>query len=166
MNLNWRAISAIIRKDVGVAMSSKAVAMPLIILPLLLMVGVPVMMGSVVAFAERMQVSAPDLREFHDIIPPAIHDAALTNLSAAGAGLVFFLVYLFAPMYLILPIMVSAVVAADSFAGEKERRTLEALAYTPTTDRELLLAKILGGWIPRLALHIRVFLFSTLVAYL
>jgi ABC-type Na+ efflux pump permease subunit len=38
------------------------------------------------------------------------------------------------------------VLAADSFAGEKERKTLEALLYTPTTDRELFTAKLLGAW--------------------
>jgi ABC-type Na+ efflux pump permease subunit len=43
--------------------------------------------------------------------------------------------------------MVCAVIAADSFAGEKERKTLEALLYTPTSDRELYLAKLLGPWL-------------------
>jgi ABC-type Na+ efflux pump permease subunit len=45
-----------------------------------------------------------------------------------------------------MPLMVSSVLAADSFAGEKERKTLEALLYTPTTDRELFTAKLLGAW--------------------
>jgi ABC-2 type transport system permease protein len=40
------------------------------------------------------------------------------------------------------------VIAADSFAGEKERKTLEALLYTPTTDRELLVGKMLSAWVP------------------
>jgi ABC-type Na+ efflux pump permease subunit len=44
--------------------------------------------------------------------------------------------------------MVSSVIAADSFAGEKERGTLEALLYTPTTDRELFLAKSIAAWVP------------------
>ena len=61
------------------------------------------------------------------------------------------LVYLFAPMYLIVPLMVASVIAADAFAGEKERRTLEALLYTPTTDRELLVGKLLVGFVPALA---------------
>ncbi|HSQ17681.1 MAG TPA: ABC transporter permease subunit, partial [Anaerolineales bacterium] len=41
--------------------------------------------------------------------------------------------------------------AADSFAGEKERKTLEALLYTPTSDRELLIAKVLSGWLAAIA---------------
>jgi ABC-type Na+ efflux pump permease subunit len=59
--------------------------------------------------------------------------------------------------------MVSSVVAADSFAGEKERKTLEALAYTPTTDRELLLAKMLGGWIPGVLVGLVGFVLYTMV---
>jgi ABC-type Na+ efflux pump permease subunit len=43
------------------------------------------------------------------------------------------------------------VIAADSFAGEKERKTMEALLYTPTTDRELFVAKLLSGWLAALA---------------
>jgi ABC-type Na+ efflux pump permease subunit len=65
-------------------------------------------------------------------------------------------------MFLIVPLMVSSVVAADSFAGEKERKTLEALAYTPTTDRELLLAKMLGGWIPGVLVGLFGFLIYTI----
>src|SRR5690606_5257597 len=60
-------------------------------------------------------------------------------------------VYYFAPMYLLLPIMVASVVAADSLAGEKERKTMEALLYTPTSDRDLLAAKLLAAWTPALA---------------
>jgi len=43
------------------------------------------------------------------------------------------------------------VLAADSFAGERERKTLEALLYTPTTDRELFTAKLLGAWLTAIA---------------
>ncbi|MBD3171504.1 ABC transporter permease subunit [Candidatus Bathyarchaeota archaeon] len=34
--------------------------------------------------------------------------------------------------------MSSSVIATDSFAGEKERNTLEVLLATPLTDSELL----------------------------
>src|SRR4030095_16748390 len=69
-------------------------------------------------------------------------DQQMTSLS---------LVYMRAPLFLILPLMVSSVLAADSFAGEKERKTLEALLYTPTTDRELFTATLLGAWATAIA---------------
>jgi ABC-2 type transport system permease protein len=46
------------------------------------------------------------------------------------------------------------VIAADSFAGEKERKTLEALLYTPTSDRELYIAKLLGPWLASIAVSL------------
>ena len=76
------------------------------------------------------------------------------------------LVYFLAPMYLILPLMVSSVIAADSFAGEKERKTLEALLYSPTTDWELFIAKLLSAWLPALAIAIFGFVLYGLIANL
>jgi len=160
--MNWRAIFAIVRKDVMVALRSKAVAMPLIIVPLILLVGLPIALGTVVALAERIGMTSTDLQNLNSAIPPALH-SSLAGLTDAKAGLVFALVYLFAPMFLIMPLMVSSVVAADSFAGEKERKTLEALVYTPTTDRELLLAKMLGGWIPGVMVGVFGFFIYTMV---
>jgi ABC-type Na+ efflux pump permease subunit len=59
--------------------------------------------------------------------------------------------YLLAPLFLIVPLMVSAVLAADAFAGEKERRTLESLLHLPVADRDLFVAKLLVSFVPALA---------------
>jgi len=56
--------------------------------------------------------------------------------------------YLLAPLFLIVPLMVSAVLAADAFAGEKERKTLESLLHLPISDAELFYAKLLTAFIP------------------
>jgi ABC-2 type transport system permease protein len=160
--MNVRAISAIVRKDVAVALRTKAVAMPLLIVPLLLMVGMPLLLGGIVIVAESMGISSGDIEEIQRAIPPGLAPT-LAGLTVPQAGLVFALVYMFAPMFLIVPLMVSSVVAADSFAGEKERKTIEALAYTPTTDRELLLAKMLGGWIPGVLIGLLGFVLYTIV---
>ena len=60
--------------------------------------------------------------------------------------------YLLSPLLLVIPLMVSAVLAADAFAGEKERRTLERLLHLPITDRDLFLAKVLSAFVPALAI--------------
>ncbi len=57
--------------------------------------------------------------------------------------------YLLSPLLLVIPLMVSAVLAADAFAGEKERRTLEVVLHLPITDRDLFLAKVLAALVPR-----------------
>jgi ABC-type Na+ efflux pump permease subunit len=59
--------------------------------------------------------------------------------------------YLLAPLFLIVPLMVSSVLAADAFAGEKERRTLEGLLHLPIAARDLFVAKLLGAFLPAVA---------------
>ena len=91
--------------------------------------------------------TSQDMQSMLELIPPGIADR-FAGMDEQQAALTYALLYFFAPLYLLLPVMVSNVVAADSFAGEKERKTLEALLYTPTSDRELLWAKLLAAWIP------------------
>jgi ABC-type Na+ efflux pump permease subunit len=95
---------------------------------------------------------------------PASLQTEVAGLTEAQTLVVLILVYFFAPLYLILPLMVASVIAADSFAGEKERKTLEALLYTPTTDAELLLGKLLSAWVPALAVAWGCFAVYTIVA--
>lgn len=56
--------------------------------------------------------------------------------------------YFMAPLFLMIPIVVATVLATASFVGEKERETLEGLLFTPLTDRELIVGKILASWVP------------------
>src|SRR5512139_3501713 len=71
-----------------------------------------------------------------------------------------------AALYLLLPTIVAIGFASDSFAGEKERKTLEALLYTPTTDWELLLGKLLSAWLPALGVTWGGFLLYSVMANL
>ena len=80
-------------------------------------------------------------------IPGDFADPILA-LPADEQLIVLVLGYLLAPLFLIVPLMVSAVLAADAFAGEKERKTLESLLHLPISDRELFYAKLLTAFIP------------------
>ena len=61
-------------------------------------------------------------------------------------------------MLLVLsPVAASMSIAAYSVIGEKQARTLEPLLATPITTFELLLAKILGAFLPALALTLACF---------
>jgi len=72
----------------------------------------------------------------------------IAGMNATQQIVYIFALYFFAPFFLIIPIMASSVLASDSFAGEKDRKTIEALLATPLTDGELLLGKILVSFIP------------------
>jgi ABC-type Na+ efflux pump permease subunit len=76
--------------------------------------------------------------------------AGLTEIQTMVYVMAF---YFFAPFFLIIPLMAS-VIASDSFAGEKERKTIEALLATPLSDSELFLGKILVSFIPLMIITI------------
>lgn len=163
--MNWRAIQAIVRKDLKVVFQNKGVSVPLIVVPILFLIALPALAAFTPALQRMPGVPFAGLDSFLQQMPPALQ-AQLAGYSESQALVVLALVYLLAPMYLILPLMVSSVIAADSFAGEKERKTLEALLYTPTTDRELFLAKLLSAWLPAVGIAWVGFLLYATVANL
>jgi ABC-type Na+ efflux pump permease subunit len=119
----------------------------MIVIPFIVLVIIP----SLAAFAPILQGVPDHVFDGLDVLMNAMPDsvrAEFAQYTGVQTLLVLSLVYFLAPMYLVLPQMVASVIAADSFAGERERKTLEALLYTPTTDGELLLAKLLSAWVP------------------
>jgi ABC-type Na+ efflux pump permease subunit len=138
---------------------ARAVMLPLIIVPLLIFVAMPA--AGVIA----IRAGGDTLDELKPLIELLPVDVAAT----LGPGplerqlLVYLLEYQFATFFLIVPLMVCAVIAADSFAGEKERKTLEALLYTPTSDRELYLAKLLGPWLASIGVSVASFIIYAVI---
>jgi ABC-2 type transport system permease protein len=148
--MNWRAIKAIVRRDLLAVVRSKGVMLPLILVPVILLIIMPAALGRFgPALSQMPGANMPDITQFLDQLPAALQ-AQFEGYTPDQMLIVFVLVYMFAPMYLIMPLMVASVVAADSFAGEKERKTLEALIYTPTTDLELFTGKVISAWVPAL----------------
>lgn len=163
--MNWRAIGAIVRKDLKVVRQNKGVMIPLIIVPLLLFAILPALVAFAPLLGEAAGDSLSELSAMTARMPGSLQ-AELAGYDLMQQFVVLFLVYFMAPMYLIIPLMVASVIAADSFAGEKERKTLEALLYTPTTDRELFVAKLLAAWLPAVIVGWIGFGFYALVANL
>jgi ABC-type transport system involved in multi-copper enzyme maturation permease subunit len=54
------------------------------------------------------------------------------------------------PFFLLIPLLMSGIITSDSFAGERERNTLETLLVAPVRDWELLLGKIFTPFLPAL----------------
>jgi hypothetical protein len=151
--MNKRAIFAIIRKDLKVVSQNKGVMLPILMLPLILFVILPWLVTLAPSLVNIGGVSANNLDDLKTLIyrMPAGFQQEMAGYEGIQILVVFFLVYMMAPFFLILPLMVASVIAADSFAGEKERKTMEALLYSPTTDRELFVAKLLSGWLVAIA---------------
>ena len=161
--MNWRAMWAIIRKDLKVVLQNKGVLIPLIVVPLVLLGVLPALAALAPMLQDVPGTSFSGMEEFMQTMPAGLEEA-VAGYNEMQSMIVLGLVYFLAPMYLILPLMVASVIAADSFAGEKERKTLEALLYTPTTDRELLTAKLMAAWLPAVAVAWIGFVFYSVVA--
>lgn len=145
--VNWQAVRGIIRKDLRVTSQSKSVVLPMIIVPLILVVLLPVGMAIALNLYGNFMANDPDTDAAFDMATQALagNNPGYTSIQLIA---LFMLRSMFAPLFLVLPIMAASVIAADAFAGEKERKTLEALLYTPTSDFDLFLAKALGAMIP------------------
>jgi ABC-2 type transport system permease protein len=148
--MNWRAIRALMRKDLTIVAQSKAVMIPLVVVPVILMIVLPV--GAALLFGNETLAAemSGDMAMFTENLPDTIREEIAPYETEAQQMLYLFLVYQFAPLFLVVPLMMANVIAADSFAGEKERKTLEALIYTPATDYELYASKLLTAWVPAL----------------
>ena len=83
---------------------------------------------------------------------PAAVQVIFNGLKLEQMFVVYFTSFMLAPLFLIMPLMFSSVVGADSFVGERERKTMEALLYAPTTDQELFFGKSLAAVIPAVLL--------------
>lgn len=146
--MNVRAISTIVLKDLKVARQNKNVRSMTIILIVFFFVLAPWLTALIPSAGDS--ISGVD-KLFSSI--PA-HLPEFVGLSVNQMLVVYLLKYQLVPFFLLLPLMTALTICADSFAGEKERKTMEALLYTPTTDRELFIAKGLSGWLAAMAVTV------------
>jgi ABC-type Na+ efflux pump permease subunit len=146
--INRRRTWALIRKDWREFVRNKQVIAPLLIVPLLFVVIFPtavILLGNNSAITS----SITGLRAFLDNLPGGIlPDGYSVQQTVVYAVIVYFM----APFFLLIPVMVASLTASSSIVGEKERRTIEGLLYTPLTDRELVLGKVLASVIPAVAI--------------
>ena len=119
----------------------------MLLVPTLLLVVLPLVIGLA---ARASGGSGAEVSGFLDRLPGGLAEP-ITSRPPGEQMLLLVNGYLLAPLFLIVPLMVSAVLAADAFAGEKERRTLESLLHLPMADQDLFVAKLLGAFVPALA---------------
>jgi ABC-type Na+ efflux pump permease subunit len=149
---------AVIAKDLTAVRRSKAVVLPMLIVPGLLLVVLPLGVG----LAAR-QAATPDIAGLLHRLPGQVSQSILTH-PPREQMLLLVNGYLLAPLFLIVPLMVASVLAADAFAGEKERRTLETLLHLPIGDRQLFYAKVLAAFVPAILVSWVGFLLFALVS--
>ncbi|MEM8745711.1 MAG: ABC transporter permease subunit [Actinomycetota bacterium] len=141
---DWPVVYSVVRRDLRAVRRSKAVVIPMLLVPTLLMIVLPLVIGYAARTASTSEAGAD---AFLQSVPRQLAEP-IEALPPQAQLLTLVLGFLLAPLFMIVPLMVSAVIAADAFAGEKERRTMETLLHLPISDRDLFLAKLLTGMLP------------------
>ncbi len=151
--MNWRSIWAIARKDLKEVFANRSVWAPVLLLPLIVVIALPLLLivMPMKVPQNRMNIPADLIPKLMEHMPAGFVDM-LAPLPPAQQISLLMVSTVFAPMLLTIPLMIASLIGANSFAGEKERKTLEALLYTPATDGELLVGKMLAAVIPSISL--------------
>jgi ABC-2 type transport system permease protein len=149
--MNRSAVWAITRKDLVSVLRNKGVRTPLLVAPIIILVVLPLLLiggGEVLAQGGAIPIDDVAATPFEQLGDADYQEQVIGAVPEGARWGIFVLEVFIAPLFLLVPLMVATVIAADSFAGERERGTLEALLHTPTTDRELLTGKFLAAWLP------------------
>lgn len=152
----------VFRKDWCEIRRNWQVILPMVVVPLMISVFIPLILTLIPSIVSD---SGNPLGSFETLIQnlPTYIQEKLSGMTDIQIMIYVMALYFFAPFFLIIPLMASSVIASDSFAGEKERKTIEALLATPISDSELLFGKMLVSFIPSMIITVLSFgLYSTI----
>ncbi|MFJ7728790.1 ABC transporter permease subunit [Neobacillus sp. NPDC097160] len=166
--MNKQIIAAIARKDLKATFSSKKIWVPMIILPFLLCIIFPSVFAYIGIYTELIGDSSKDLEKpINDFIKSFPNDHMRNTLAALPTlgyqSVYFFLNFMMIPFFLMVAIINSMVTASNSFAGEKERNTLETLLFAPISVSELFIGKVIASFIPSLLISFAAFLLNAII---
>lgn len=152
----------VFRKDWREISRNWQVILPIFVIPFMFSILLPAL---VVVIPSQASMPGSSLSGFDAMIgnlPGNVKDE-LAGMTDQQILVYVMSLYFFAPFFLIIPLMASSVIASDSFAGEKERKTIEALLAMPMTDSDLFLGKVLVSFVPSIIITIVSFLIYSVV---
>ncbi|MBV7504013.1 ABC transporter permease subunit [Bacillus sp. sid0103] len=169
--MNKNIIVFIAQKDIKTTFSSKKVWVPMIILPLLLCILLPAIFAYVGLNTELLGQSSKDLEKPINAIIKNFPDEELRNTLAALPTMgyksaYYFLNFMMIPFFLMTAIINSFVTSSNSFAGEKERNTLETLLFAPISITELFLGKVIASFVPTIIITFVAFILNAVIVNL
>jgi ABC-type Na+ efflux pump permease subunit len=150
----------VFRKDWLEVRRNWQIMAPIVILPLIISVALPSLILLIPGSVGRSNIQG--LGALAANLPASVQ-AELAGLTEGQTIVYLMLVYIFAPFFLLIPAMTSSVIASDSFAGEKERKTIEGLLATPLSDGELMGGKIMVAFVPSMIVTLLSFTVYTVI---
>ncbi|NUU78633.1 ABC transporter permease [Paenibacillus xylanilyticus] len=163
---NRQAIKALVRKDIRAITASIQLWLPMLIVPLIVGVIMPAVLMWMASRVELRSIgNLGFLLDSLDTLSSSGQIPELASMPTDNHRIVYYLaLYMFAPLFLIIPVMASSILTANSFAGEKERKTLEGLLFTPISMDTLFKGKVLAALIPSIILSWITFLIYGIIA--
>src|SRR3989337_1508330 len=149
--MTLRKVWLVFRKDWLEIRRNWQILMPIVAVPIFVSVLLPTVIVLLPNLTPSTAVSAQNLESIMKNLPSNVLNE-ISTFTAQQALIYLLTLYFLAPLFLVIPVMASSVIASDSFAGEKERKTLEALLATPLSDAELFIGKVLVAFIPAVIL--------------
>lgn len=151
--MNRQAMWAIAAKDIRAIRNSIQVWLPMIIVPLIMGVVVP---GGLILGVRYS--GAGDFAKMLESLPIGALGGAIAALDSLDQQVVYLIVnYFCVPLFLLIPLMLSSTITANSFAAEKERKTLESLLFSPVDIPTLFAGKVLSAFLPAMTISLLCF---------
>jgi len=160
--VRFRKAVLVFRKDWREVSRNWQVILPMVVLPFTFSTLLPALIVIVPSISSIPGSSLSGLEIMIQNLPKHVQDE-IVGMTDQQILLYVMSLYFLAPLFLIIPLMVSSVISSDSFAGEKERKTIEALLATPLSDSELFLGKILVSFVPSMIVTMSSFLIYSIV---
>lgn len=136
--MNFKKIKALMYKEYLVLSKDKNIFIPLIIIPILFSIVFPSI------FIILMKENSMIINRIPEEALKILSNISIYGSTDTNSKIIYFiLMYLFLPIFFLLPIISSSIISTESFVGEKERKTIEYLLSTPLKITELIFGKIL-----------------------
>lgn len=167
--MNKKLIWLVPAKDIRGITSSTQVWLGLILLPLIFSVIFPL---AFILLVKNVPISSPDLIDLVDNVLKGLKGTKsgelLGSLPSLKHQIIFVVVnYLLGSIFLLIPTINAMMIALHSFVGEKEKRTMETLLFSPITVKELFIGKVLSAFIPSIIITwVSFFLFGVITVSL
>lgn len=131
-------MTAIIKKDISAIVSNRRMLIPLLVVPLVLTILIPSVFLVTIRFTP---IEGDAFQKLVELVPFPVQPDRLAETAAT-----LMLNHILPVFFLIIPTMASSVMAASSFVGEKEKRTLETLLYCPLSLKQIFYAKVMASF--------------------
>lgn len=139
---------ALIKKDLLDIIRSKPLMVTLIIIPIIFSIILPsALVGGALVLDFEKAAGKDSEKMIQSFVSGAMGDS-ISSYSTEQQIVYLFINFILPNLFLLIPIITAMAVSANSFVGEKERRTMESLLLSPISIKSLYFSKVIASFIP------------------